>query len=196
MDPLLVRSGREKGPLFAKLQIIGGAHRWKGACQLGMKKIPVRDLGRMSDEKAKVLTDVLNNTRGENDPLKWIEMVESVRDVAPELLELLPYKPEELNALLESGRVDWGELDEQNATPHQNQQVDSQGKLYKKFTVSIPEATMAKVQDLMRKIKAAHKFDNDALAFEVLLDLAAKGINTARTSVPPPAPPKRRKTAA
>jgi hypothetical protein len=196
IDPVTVRSGRLKGPLFPKPEIIDGEHRWKAAKALGMPQVLVLDIGRVSDEKAKVLTDILNNLRGENDPLKWHAMVQSVADKAPELLDLLPYKREELDAMLMSANVDWDELDELNADHHANAQRDNDGKLFKKFSVSVPESTMAQAQDLIRKIKAAYKLDNDAAAFKVLLDHAAGALAPKRQSAPPPpveAPPKRRR---
>lgn len=188
IDPITVRSGREKGPLFQKPQIIDGEHRWKGARAVGLDKVHVLDVGRLSDDKAKVLTDVLNNLRGENDPMKWTAMVQSVADSAPELLELLPYKKDELDTLLKAAQVDWDDLDELNNEHHANEKRDTEGKLYKKFSVSLPAATMTQAADLIRKIKAAHKLDNDAAAFKVLLDHATTALSAKRQSVPPPAP--------
>lgn len=197
IDPVTVRSGRDKGPLFPKPQIIDGEHRWKGAKAVGLTQVLVLDVGRMSDEKAKILTDVLNNLRGENDPMKWTAMVQSVADIAPELLELLPYKKDELEALLQSSQVDWDELDELNAEHHANAKRDQDGKLYKKFSVSLPEATMEQAADLIRKIKAAYKLDNDAAAFKVLLEHAMTALAAKRQSVPPPAdlPTRKRRSA-
>lgn len=201
LDPVTVRAGREKGPLFKKLQIIDGEHRWRGAKKLFMAQVPIVNVGRMSDAQAKVLGDVLNNLKGQNDPLRWQAMVEKVRIEEPELLKFLPYTDSEIEARLRSSEVDWNDLERKNEEHHAGQRKDPEGKLFKKFSVSVPEQLMERTSDLLRKIKAAHKIDDDAAAFKVLIDLAEQGLGARRASVapPPPAPPtparKRRKAA-
>lgn len=167
LDPCTVRSGKEKGKLFKKPQIIDGAHRWRAAKAEGLEQVLILDVGRMSDDKARVLTDVLNNLRGENDPLKWAEMVQAVKSTSPDLLQFLPYQADELDAMLESADVDWDAF-EKGSDPVGDR--DDDGDLYKKFSVSLPKATMTRVADIMRKVKAAHSLDSDALAFAIILD--------------------------
>lgn len=204
LDPITVRSGRESGPLFKKKQIIDGEHRWKGGKALGMTEVPIVDLGRLSDARAKTLTELLNKLRGENDPMRWAAMVQEINLQEPELVQFLPYQEVELQALLRSSEVDWEQLATQNQEPHAgpNAQRDAAGKLFKKFSVSLPEATMDRVVDLMRKIKAARKLDDDAAAFKVLLDMAEGALRQrastppAAPAQPPPAPPRKRRRAA
>jgi hypothetical protein len=190
IDPITVRSGREKGPMFKRPQILDGEHRWKGGKLEGMTEVPIVDLGRVSDARAKVITEVMNKLRGENDPLRWSEMIMSIQAEEPGMLAYLPYEEAALTSILKSSEVDWGALDAENAEHHASQRKDAEGKLFKKFAVSVPEATMAQALDLMRRIKAAHKIDDDAAAFKVLLGLAEQGLGARRASVvpPPPAP--------
>lgn len=187
IDPVTVRSGSDKGALFKRKQIVDGEQRWKAAKAEGLTEVIIVDLGRVSDARAKVLTEVLNKLKGENDPLRWQEMIISIKNEDPDLLKLLPYEEAMLQGMLKSSEVDWNGLEAENAEHHANQQRDSEGKLFKKFSVSIPEGVHGRVQDLMRKIKAAYRSDDDAAAFKVLLDLAEKGLST-RASVPPPPP--------
>lgn len=200
IDPVTVRSGSDKGPAFKKKQIIDGAHRVKAGIELGMTEFPIVDLGRISDARARMLTELLNKLRGENDPIRWAEMVSKIKAEEPNLVQFLPYQEAELKALLRSSEVDWSQLNAQNETPHAgaNAQRDAAGKLFKKFQVSLPEATHDQVLDLMRRIKAARKVDDDAVAFKVVLDLAEQALQQ-RASAPPPAPAqqarKRRKVA-
>lgn len=187
IDPITVRSGSDKGALFKRKQIVDGEQRWKAAKAEGLTDVIIVDLGRVSDSRAKVLTEVLNKLKGENDPLRWLEMVVAIKDDDADLLKLLPYEESTLHAMLESSTVDWDKLEAANTEHHANQQRDGDGKLFKKFGVSIPEGLHTRVQDLMRKIKAAHRIDDDAAAFKVLLDMAEKGLAN-RTSVAPPPP--------
>jgi len=167
LDPCTVRTAREKGKPFDKPQIIDGEHRWKAAKELGITEVLVQDVGRMSDAKAQVLTDVLNNLHGENDALKWSAMVKSINDIAPELIQFLPYQANELDEVLKPSEIDWDafESGDDPVGPR-----DDNGKLYKKFSVSLPEATMTRAADVMRKVKAAHGLDNDSAAFALILD--------------------------
>ena len=183
LDPCTVRSGRAKGKLFAKPQIIDGEHRWRAAMDLGMTEVLVLDVGRMSDAKASVLTDIMNNLRGDNDPLKWSEMVKAVQKTDPDLVQFLPYQATEIEEMMKSTEIDWDSFGTGN-TGGKNDDP-----LYKKFSVSLPEATMTRVSDIMRKVKAAHGLDNDAAAFALVLDgfdahMAAK---VATPSEPPAA---------
>lgn len=196
LDPCTVRTGREKGKLFKKAEIIDGAHRWRAAKAEGLTHVLVLDVGRMSDAKAMVLTDIMNNLRGENDPLKWAEMVQSVKEADEELLQYLPYQGEELSAMLESAEVDWGAFEGgMNSTGPR----DEDGDLYKKFSVSLSKATMARVQDIVRKVKAAHGIDSDSVAFEAILDGFEAHVATQAAQAPakapaePESPPKRRR---
>ncbi len=197
---MTVRSGKDTGPAFKKKQIIDGEHRWRAAKTKGLTEVLIVDVGRMSDAKAKTLTELLNKLRGENDPLRWTEMVESIKSEDADLLAFLPYKDGELQAMLASHEVDWESLNHEPGDDHPSQQRDDKGKLYKKFSVSCPEATMSQAADLMRRIKAARKIDSDAMAFKTILDLAEAQLQTKRPSVvpPPPAPepPKRKRKAA
>lgn len=181
IDPITVRSAREKGPAFPKKQIIDGEQRWRAALALGMTEVLILDIGRISDAQAATLTDVLNNLRGENDPERWTKMVDVIRTKEPNLLSLLPYRDHELKSLLQPPEPlqSKGDPDPVEAKPT--------GKLYKKFQVSLPEPVMVHAQDLVRQIKAAYKVDSDAAAFKVMLDLVDQGM-ASRRSVPPPAP--------
>lgn len=201
VDPVTVRSGSDKGALFKRKQIIDGEHRWKAGKELGMLEVPIVDLGRVSDARAKTLTELLNKLRGENDPMRWSEMVGQINAEEPGLVSFLPYQEQELEALIKSSEVDWNELNPDNTEPHAGAKRDAAGKLFKKFSVSVPEATMNLAQDLMRRVKAARKLNDDAAAFKWLLDLAEQAMRQ-RASAPPPAPdqpappPRKRRTAA
>lgn len=182
IDPITIRTGREKGKLFAKPQIIDGEHRWDAAKAEGLTHVLAINVGRLSDARARVLTDVLNKLRGNNDPLKWSEMIESIKADDPTLLEFLPYQSGELDAMLMTESVDLEQLSTDSA-PRQG----PDGKLYKRFSVSLVEADYDKLADLLRRVKAAHKLDNPTAAFLVVLGAAEAGL----VGVQAPAPSKR-----
>jgi ParB-like chromosome segregation protein Spo0J len=108
-EPLTVRSENDEGKLD-KLEIIGGAHRWKAAVALGMKKIPVNDVGKMSDATLKKFMIVLNETKGRpnNDQLA---VVLSELDKDGIDLSVLPYDEAEIKSLTSMGDFDWNGSD-------------------------------------------------------------------------------------
>lgn len=190
LDPCTVRSGRPKGKKFAKLEIIDGEHRWRAAKELGYTEILVEDVGRMADAVAKTLTDIMNNLQGENDPARWADMVEQIRQEDAAYLEFLPYEPAEFE-MLEATARGWDE--QPSGKPDKPPAGD---ELFRKFSVSLPPDLMTRAKDVMRRIKAAHASDSDAQAFAHLLDgyeAQAGAARAGRGDTDPKPPPKRRK---
>lgn len=77
-------------------EIIDGEHRWRVASQMGMEKVPIFDLGVVSEDDAIQLTIVLNETRGTVDPRKLGILLKdlSSRNSKEKLLETLPFSLE------------------------------------------------------------------------------------------------------
>jgi len=96
IDPILVRD------LGNKYQIIDGEHRYKIARDLGIDKIQCIVVD-VSDTQAKRLTQIMNRTKGKDDPEKLMNLLDSL------LLELsedevvsgLPYSPDDLASLID-----------------------------------------------------------------------------------------------
>lgn len=101
--PILVR---EVGKDF---EIIDGEHRYRGALAEGADDISVNNLGRVSDQVAKQLTIIMNETRGEARRDKLSALLHSLEDSLglEELLASLPIQETEIQSLLGSNEVDW-----------------------------------------------------------------------------------------
>lgn len=107
IDPVL---GRPKGK---KWQIINGEHRWRAAKDEGYEQIWLDSLGRMSDDSAKKLTIILNESTGEADIVKLSQLLADIRKGTADTAELLiglPYTPAELDHLLSIGDVNWDDF--------------------------------------------------------------------------------------
>ena len=123
VDPITVRPGGQ----FA-FQIIDGEHRWRAAqahsdhCirnkkgeyteHIGMRRVPITDLGEIDDAIAKQLTIVLNETRGEYKPKEMGALLTSLlaAEPLPKLLEVLPFTPEKFQELAELPNINWDDL--------------------------------------------------------------------------------------
>jgi len=80
-------------------QIISGEHRWKACKDLGFKTLKVENLGEISDEDAKVLTELMN-VSGENDPLAEARLWEGIQQNNYSLFPLTEKEIENKKALL------------------------------------------------------------------------------------------------
>lgn len=96
IDPILVRD------LGDKYQIIDGEHRYRIAREIGLDKIQsiVVDV---SDTQAKRLTQIMNRTKGKDDPEKLMNLLDSLLQEMSEdeLVKGLPYTPDGLANLID-----------------------------------------------------------------------------------------------
>lgn len=82
-------------------QIIGGEHRADAAIQLGYEVIPVFNLGKIDDKKAKEISLVDNGRFGEDDTLKLSELIAELGGVG-EVSDFVPYLDVDLDAIFNS----------------------------------------------------------------------------------------------
>jgi ParB-like chromosome segregation protein Spo0J len=94
-------------------EVIDGEHRVKAARDLGIDRIPIWDLGPITDPVAKQLTIVLNETRGQADREKLGELLRDVLSTedSARVLEVLPYQQQDLAALINIGEFDWDQIE-------------------------------------------------------------------------------------
>ena len=96
IDPILVRD------LGNKYQIIDGEHRYKIARDLGIDKIQCIVVD-VSDTQAKRLTQIMNRTKGKDDPEKLMKLLDSLLAELSEdeVVSGLPYNPDDLASLID-----------------------------------------------------------------------------------------------
>lgn len=107
--PIIVRS------TATGLEIVDGEHRWRAAKELGLDRIPIWDLGRISDMDAKQLTIVLNETRGQPDKERLARLVQNLAITEPTaaLQSLLPFSESVFAELANLQKFDWQALEQQ-----------------------------------------------------------------------------------
>jgi len=95
-----------------KYEIIDGEHRWKAARELGLKKVYIKNLGRIDDVVAEELTLLLNEDRGESDMLKLAELVEEAKAGFGEadVKGRYPFTDAELRDLELFSKINWEEF--------------------------------------------------------------------------------------
>lgn len=103
--PILVRELAN-----GELEILGGQHRVESAIRLGFKDIPVFNLGRIGDEKAKEICLIDNSRYGADDTIELARLLESLDADADELASFLPYSDADLSAIFATGEIDLDDL--------------------------------------------------------------------------------------
>lgn len=93
------------------LQIIGGQHRWEAAQSLGHTQVPVVNLGRISDKKAKEIGLVDNGRYGADDTLQLASLLEDLGVDANELSSFMPYSESDFASIFSSVNIALDDLD-------------------------------------------------------------------------------------
>lgn len=105
--PILVRKVK------ATYEIIDGEHRFRAAVEEGFKEIPCNVLEKITDNHAKQLTIILNETRGEARRDKLGELLKDLEGSVglEELLQTLPFSQSEIRNLTDSIQIDWTKIE-------------------------------------------------------------------------------------
>lgn len=88
------------------LQILGGEHRTRAAARMGLATVPVVNVGRMSDLRAKALGLADNGQYGQDDAEGLAALLAEFKEGAAELLDILPYTEEDLAGIYASTSID------------------------------------------------------------------------------------------
>lgn len=110
VDPIIVRSGDPVTGMFERKEIIGGEHRYQAAIELGMKTVPINDLGVISDSKAKALCIILNETKGKPDQDALAALIASLSEDGADL-SVLPYDESEIESFIDLVHDGLGDFD-------------------------------------------------------------------------------------
>lgn len=103
VDPITVRE------LKGHYEIIDGEHRFKAARELKVERVPVINLGTITDAKAKQLTIVLNETRGKAKPKELAELIAELNKGGvsfDDLSGITPFTATDLKVMVEGLGVD------------------------------------------------------------------------------------------
>lgn len=93
--PIIVRETDE-----GVYEILGGQHRWEQAIELGLDKLPVFNLGRVDDKRAKEISLADNARYGTDDTIELAELLKTLD--TDELQVFLPYGESDINEIFSS----------------------------------------------------------------------------------------------
>lgn len=139
-----------------ELEILGGEHRASAAVRLGMKEIPVINLGRIDDKKAKEISLIDNGRYGADDTLQLGLILEDLGN-AVELAEFMPYSESDLNDIFSSHSVDLDMLgiddEDEDEVPAPTQERPIQTHQIMRFKVPYEDAAVvqAVIESIMKR---------------------------------------------
>jgi len=96
-----------------RLQIVDGEHRWRAAQELGLTRLPVVNLGAVSESDARRLVVLLNELKGEPEPALLADLLKTlIKDgsTSAELAEAFPMEAAEIDSLVRATDFSWDEL--------------------------------------------------------------------------------------
>jgi hypothetical protein len=145
-----------------ELQILGGAHRVQSAIRLGLKKIPIWNLGPIDDAKAKEIGLVDNGRYGADDAIALAELLEGMGDLR-ELSTFMPYSDAELTAIFSSSSIDLDEIGDEDTGPPEPPPARAP-KTHTMMRFKVPVEDAERIGDLFEKIMKRQGFtEADAL---------------------------------
>lgn len=117
LDESLKRLGFFK-PIIAReldadmFEILGGHHRWESAIRIGLMEIPMINLGKIDDEKAKEIGLADNGRWGHDDAGKLADVFADLD--LEEITSFLPYSENDLSAIIAVSEIDIDDLNLDN----------------------------------------------------------------------------------
>lgn len=159
------------------LQIIGGQHRWEAAQALKMAEVPVVNLGRLTDKKAKEISLVDNGRYGADDTLQLAELLDDIGVGAEELASFMPYSESDFASIFSSVNISLDDLDlpDEDEVPRSAATKPEQTHQIMRFKVPLDDvATLTEM--IERTMKEQKYTDEDSLsnAGNALVHLLAK----------------------
>ncbi|MCL2874755.1 MAG: ParB/RepB/Spo0J family partition protein [Betaproteobacteria bacterium] len=145
------------------LEIIGGEHRAGAAKRMGIKTVPVINLGRIDDNKAKEISLVDNGRYGTDDTLQLAQLLEELGN-ADELASFMPYSDNDLATIFASVNIALDDLDlpddEEKAPSLKEKPI--QAHQIVRFKIPVDDASW--LTSLVEKTMKAQKFtESDSL---------------------------------
>jgi ParB family chromosome partitioning protein len=167
------------------LQILGGQHRTEVAREIGLKSIPVINLGPVDDKRAKMIGLADNSRYGSDDSLQLAAIIEELQ-MDNDLASFLPIQNEDLQAIMRAVDIDLDKLDvlpeddegEETREPTEERAerpVKTHEMMTFRVTVREAEAIRTKIEKTIKKEGLDDGSDDKTLAGSALAYLLLTG---------------------
>lgn len=161
------------------LEILGGQHRTEAAVELGLSEIPVVNLGKIDDVKAKKIGLVDNHRYGNDDAAMLAKIIEGIGEDAVDLSYILPVGRADIESIIGLGDIDLDSIglapsdDDRDPEPTTSTRPAKTHEIVKfRLTLGDAEKLRALIERTIRKEKFDDKDEmtaaGDALSFLLL----------------------------
>ena len=167
LDESIRRNGMFKPVIVRELmdgtyEIIGGQHRWESCCRLGMKSIPIFNVGAISDAKAKEISIIDNGRYGADDVSALGELMAEL-GTPIELASFMPFQTVELEAIRKSLDIDLDKIGfddglKEDDTPVEKTTRPAKTHVTMRFTV--PVANQPFIERVISEVVANEGLDD------------------------------------
>lgn len=147
------------------MQILGGAHRRDAAIRLGLKEVPIFDLGHISDKKAKEIGLIDNARYGADDTLGLAALLEELGS-PDDLSTFLPYTDTDFASIFSSATIALDDLDlpDDDGTPAPSAPKAPAVQTHQVMRFKVPVEDCKDIQDKIEKVMKRQGFtDSDQL---------------------------------
>lgn len=144
-----------------QLQIVGGEHRATCAKRLKIKEIPVVNLGRIDEKRAKEIGIADNSRYGNDDTLRLAELLDGLGN-PEELSTFLPYSDADLASIFSSVNIALDDLDLDGGlddAPSKPTEKPMQTHAVMRFKV--PVGDVAAVTELFERVMKTQRFTEE-----------------------------------
>lgn len=147
------------------LQILGGKHRNDSAIRLNLTSVPIMNVGKISDKKAKEIGLVDNGRYGSDDTLLLAKLLEEIGEPM-ELGTFLPYSDADFESIFSSSSIALDDLDlpdiDDDVAPSPSTPAPAQTHVIMRFKV--PVGDTATITELIEQTMKRQRFtDEDSL---------------------------------
>ncbi|MEB0029194.1 ParB/RepB/Spo0J family partition protein [Undibacterium sp. RTI2.1] len=148
------------------LQILGGAHRRDSAIRLGMKSVPIINVGEVDDKHAKEIGLVDNGRYGDDDTLQLAALLEDL-GTPEDLSKFMPYTDSDFASIFASVNIALDDLDlpEDDESTSPKLPAERQVQTHQIMRFKVPSGDVATITDAIEKTMKSQKFtDEDSLS--------------------------------
>lgn len=147
------------------LQIIGGEHRWSAAKALGHAEVPVVNLGRINDKKAKEIGLVDNGRYGADDTLQLANLLEGLGVDSQELSSFMPYSESDFSSIFSSVNISLDDLDLPDDAEVPMTPATKPPQTHQIMRFKVPLDDVGAISDLIERTMKDQRFvDEDSLS--------------------------------
>jgi ParB-like chromosome segregation protein Spo0J len=166
IDESLKRFGFFK-PVLAReladgaLEILGGEHRWRSAKRLGHKTVPVINLGKVDDKRAKEISLVDNGRYGNDDTLRLAELLDGLGS-PDDLATFMPYTDADFASIFSSVNIALDDLDipDDDGSPSVLPK-EKPVQTHQVMRFKVPVEDVATITDLIESTMKTQRFTED-----------------------------------